>query len=157
MLPPNLGLKDMLLSANVTLPAGATTVISSAIDLGIGPANGFDPGRLEFRIEVPALLATQIAASQSVGFGVFTSPNTNGSSATPYVQATPTNSGQSFQPGGLLPQNPAANTAGTSGGSAYVVTFKLPTFVPNRYLFVSATGGSSIAASSAVANVFVAV
>ena len=156
-LAPSLGLKDQLLSAGLTLPAGATTVISSAIDLGIGPYSGFDPQRLEFRIEVPALLATQIAASQYIGFGAFTSAYTSGASALPYVQATPVASGQTNGPGGIMPQAPTANTAGTSGGSSYVVTFKLPTFVPQRFLFVTATGGTSTAANSVVANVYVAV
>jgi hypothetical protein len=146
----DLQLQDALLSAKLQLPAGATTVISSAIDLASGPSDAFDPQRLEFQLNIPALTAVQIAQSVAIAFGVETSAYTSGASAIPYI------SGVGGNLNGLGPQV----TAGTSGGSATTLYFKLPQGVPTtggRFLFVTATGGASVAGSSAVATIYATV
>jgi hypothetical protein len=140
-MPLNTGLqlRDALMSAGLTLPAGATTVISSALDLGTGTFGQFDPQRLEFELVVPALSAIQAAQSALITYSVETSAYTSGASAIGLY---------------TLLQTPTPGTSGASGANIY---FKLPQNVcnvGNRFLFCTATGSTSTAASSAVATLY---
>lgn len=120
----DLKFKDASLSNSGLLPSGATTVNSSLLDLGNGPQDTFVPDKMEFALNIPALTGVQIPAANTINFGIFSSPNSDGSSS---VAEYPT----------------IASVAGSSS-PATTVYFKLRQSV-NRYLFFEASSPNTTA------------
>lgn len=60
-------MKDALLAQTLTLPNGAATTTSSAIDLGAGPKEIND---IELVVNIPTLTLTQLANTQTITYSL---------------------------------------------------------------------------------------
>jgi hypothetical protein len=134
----NLLAEDANLYVTGNLPtATATTTSTALLDLtenaGTGVSAGADqfvPQRVNFILKAPALATGQLPDTDTVTYSIWSSPNSDGSSAVEYIPSALVQTG-----------------AGGAGAAAVNFTFALPANIL-RYLFAKATTGAGAAASA---------
>lgn len=124
---------DVTLRSTLSLPNGAATTTSTAIDLGHG-SNGGNFTDNEFLLEVPAVNATQLPNTQTLTYSVVSSASSDLSSPTVH------NAAQLVQTG-----------AGGAGAAAAQVRLRLPSDC-KRYVGIKCVKSGAGDASAATAT-----
>ena len=125
--------QDALVAATASLPGSAVTVTSSLIDTGNVDGDNM-PGRVQYKLTAPILTATQLGSGSSVTYTIYTSPNSDASSAVAkYVV-------------------PTVQTGTSSGDlTGFTFHFALPT-TAKQYIYFTAAGAGGVAASASSAS-----
>ena len=144
MAGPNLLLQDALLIVTGAYPAAAATAATSFIDLGEGPKDQFNPQRVLFQLQVPALTPTQLPNSTNAIYQIMSTDSATTNAASAYcVMIVPTLGDNAVN---TVSNQTFANAS--SGAAGFNYTFALP-FSVRRYLFAQATASASTVATTA--------
>lgn len=132
-------LNDQALQVSCNLPAGGSaggTSATSLMDLGLGSKGQADFQRLEFKLAIPALSATQLPNSTNFSFQILTTDvaTTNPASAVPMYTIPSSTS------------NWALASSGSPGANFY---FRTPIGGVHRFIFATATSAASTLATTA--------
>ena len=126
------GAGDLLLTSSKALPAGASAIVTDAIDLGHGDY-GSNVADHEFQVTIPELSITELANTQTMIYDILTSDAADLSSPTVVHAAYHTQTGATGEV-----------------AAAAVKNFRLPTDC-QRYVGIRATkSGSGSAATQSV-------